>query len=204
MSEPDECTLPVSVCIPTIPPRAWHLRRAVASVLAQTSLPAEVVVVPDRHRAGAGVTRNRCVELATQEWVAFLDDDDELYSVHLHQLYSCALATGADVVYPWFDCTDDTVHDRVWPGREYETWDNDDPQIIPITALVRARFAHQAKFAAFDRAALKSGAWDGDDWPFWREVIAAGAKIVHLPLRTWFWHHHRDGGGNTSGLPHRW
>jgi len=207
MIEYDDCDpLPISVCVPTIQARADRLlRRAIESVLTQQRLPAQIVVVPDRDRMGAGHTRNRSIDLADQEWTAFLDDDDLLYPMHLRVLYECAMESGADIVYPWFDCTAPLMIERHFPDREFEVWDNDYPQIIPVTALVRSEFAKQARFGVVTRESIKDGSWDGDDWPFWRDCMKLGAKIVHLPLRTWLWVHHYDRtGSNTSGLPWRW
>jgi glycosyltransferase involved in cell wall biosynthesis len=88
---------PVSVVIPAYNAEAW-IARALDSVLAQTRRPREVVVVDDgstdgtarvaqrygpsvRHvyRANAGVAaaRNRGIAASTQDWIAFLDADDE-------------------------------------------------------------------------------------------------------------------------------
>lgn len=76
-----------------------YLRRCLASVLRQTSLPAEVIVVDDgstdstkatvtatselvryiyQDHSGAAAARNRGIRLATGEYVAFLDADDEM------------------------------------------------------------------------------------------------------------------------------
>ncbi|WP_405815588.1 glycosyltransferase [Streptomyces sp. NBC_01390] len=90
----------VSVVIPTHPPRASKLRRALASVCAQTVQPIAVVVENDVDRTGSAATRNRGLAHVTTEWVAFLDSDDQLLPHHLERLTMEALKTGADVVYP--------------------------------------------------------------------------------------------------------
>jgi glycosyltransferase involved in cell wall biosynthesis len=87
----------VSVVIPTFDRRDLVLR-ALASVYAQTRLPDEVIVVDDgstdgtaarvaeeypdvvyirQENRGVSVARNRGLNVATSEWVAFLDSDDE-------------------------------------------------------------------------------------------------------------------------------
>ena len=87
----------VAVVVPTRD-RTPTLRRAIASVFAQTHRPSQVIVVDDGSRdhdaswlrqefpgvelirirhGGVSAARNRGVEATTCEWVAFLDSDDE-------------------------------------------------------------------------------------------------------------------------------
>lgn len=91
----------VSVVIPTHN-RRDQLKRAVRSVLAQSALPDELIIVDDGSQPavtlndlpdipsrirfvllrnsrplGGNAARNRGVKAATAEWIAFLDDDDE-------------------------------------------------------------------------------------------------------------------------------
>jgi glycosyltransferase involved in cell wall biosynthesis len=98
--------IPVTVVIPAFD-RAALVGRAVASALSQQLPPAEVLVVDDastdgtadaaelagarvirltenRGRAGA---RNVGIEAASQEFIAFLDSDDEWYPGHLSALW---------------------------------------------------------------------------------------------------------------------
>lgn len=95
----DNSNSSVSVVIPTLD-RPMLVVRAVESVLNQTVLPIEIIVVIDgpdwttkqtlenidnpmlkicmlSERSGGSVTRNVGVHHAQGEWVAFLDDDDE-------------------------------------------------------------------------------------------------------------------------------
>jgi len=88
---------PITVIIPTRD-RMERLRTALHSVLNQTAFPAEVIVVDDGSRDETGVmvrrefpsvryvyqenrgvsgARNTGLELATMEWIALLDSDDE-------------------------------------------------------------------------------------------------------------------------------
>jgi glycosyltransferase involved in cell wall biosynthesis len=94
----------MTVVLPTYD-RHELLRKAVRSVLEQTSPPEEVIVVDNgfvrvdvsllpedvqvvRIRAGAGVSaaRNAGVELANGEYVAFLDDDDRWEPTYLEHV----------------------------------------------------------------------------------------------------------------------
>jgi glycosyltransferase involved in cell wall biosynthesis len=92
----------VTVVIPTIPPRSHLLQRAVASVHDQMVQPKMTVIEYDKNHEGAAVTRNRGLERVETEFVAFLDDDDELLPNHLELCLDEIERTGADLVYPWF------------------------------------------------------------------------------------------------------
>lgn len=99
--------LPVTVIIPAFN-RAQLVRRALASVHAQTCAPSEVLVIDDgssdgtadaaralgaevlRHEAnrGAAAARNTGIAAATQPWLALLDSDDEWLPRRLQVLWS--------------------------------------------------------------------------------------------------------------------
>ena len=91
----------VAVCIPSIPPRADQLSRAIASVLAQDAPVSELIVAFDMEREGHAATRNRAWRSATSEWIAFLDDDDELDTHHVSTLLKLADESQADIVFSW-------------------------------------------------------------------------------------------------------
>lgn len=209
----------IGVAIPSIPPRENYLLRALRSVDAQTLRPDQVEVVVDRNGDGAAGTRNRAWQALTTDWVAFLDDDDELLPHHLEHLLAVAIDTDADVVYPWHEIRDGWG--RVKPdllgaqGRPFDAWalfggdpdlhdaDDFDPtevggparNYIPITNLVRRSLLVEV-----------GGFWtrEGEafeDWRMWRRLVKAGAKFVHTPEVTWVWHHH---GANTEGRSSAW
>ena len=80
----------VTVCIPSIPPRAAYLQRAIASVCAQTYPVSAISVAIDHQRLGAPATRNKAFFQARTEWVVFLDDDDELNPDYLERSFGRA------------------------------------------------------------------------------------------------------------------
>lgn len=199
-------TVDISVCIPTIEPRQHLLRRALASVNAQTLAPIEIVIHRDLYREGAPATRQHALENAACEWVAFLDDDDEFMPHHLDALARCAEDTGADYVYSYFTIIG--PDGRELPGNDPlrtfgQPFNPAQPQQTTITTLVRRELALQVGgfLRPSDAPPTPDGHRAGEDWAFTLGCVEAGAKIVHHPERTWYWHHH---GANTSGLPDRW
>lgn len=196
-------TAKVTVCVPSIPPRALMLKRALGSVGRQTHPPAAVAVAHDLDGDGAAQTRNEALHMARTEWVAFLDDDDQLGARHLERLVRHQQETGADLVYPWFDIRgpDGEDYNHRDPlgamGQDIDLAELDHRNWIPVTYLVRRDLAEAV--GGFPR--LFSERWPHDnceDWGFLKDLRDAGATFSHLPERTWVWNWH---GLNTSGRP---
>lgn len=207
----------VTVCVPTIPAREHLLRRAAESVAAQT-YPSRLVLTLDQDGDGAAVTRNRAWQLADTEWVAFLDDDDELRPTHVEACLTRARETDADLVYPWFSIYDVGGNDVSFndPLRApvdghyvspYGVAFSDDLRtelmtrnnFIPVTVLVRRTLLDEV--GGFPVPGTPEwGESCCEDWGLWRRLLSAGARFEHLPQRTWIWYWH---GRNTSGRPWR-
>lgn len=202
----------VGVAIPAIPPRRHLLADAIESVLGQTLPPSAIAVVFDEQRAGAAATRNRAWRSLDTDWIAFLDDDDTLHPNHLRALLMHAETTGADFLYPWFDIDGGTDPlacpvdgELVSPfgvpfGDEQAAYVCDVGNFVPVTTLVRRSLLEDV--GGFPQPA--SDDWPhptAEDWGLLIAVIRSGAKVAHLPERTWTWRHH---GANTSGSPANW
>lgn len=195
----------VTVIIPSIPGRTVLLGEAVISVLAQTTKPDALVVAVDHGQVGAPGTRDRALHMVDTTWTAPCDDDDTLGPKHLGALLDAAASTGADLVYPWFDVAGGTDPFPQWEGVP---WDNDHPHQVPVTMLARTELLCDVGGWSFgwdptqgaDPGVDRDGNRAGEDYRLILRLAAAGAKIVHLPVRTWTWRHH---GGNTAGLPSR-
>jgi glycosyltransferase involved in cell wall biosynthesis len=184
----------ICAVIPSIPPRARLLQRAIASVLGQTRPVDQLSIAVDREGLGAGATRHRALEAAGTEWVAFLDDDDEWLPPHIEKLLAHAEETGADLVFPWFNTVGGI---DPFPQHFGKVWDPAEPTHTTIVTMVRRELA--LKIGGFDDGqedGFADGNTAGEDWRFILRLIDAGAHISHLPERTWKWHHH---GGNLSG-----
>lgn len=189
----------IGVGIPSIPPRSDLLGRALTSVLAQT-LPADAIsVVIDHAGDGAAETRNRAWRSLDTDWVAFLDDDDEFGPRHLEKLHACAVETDADMVYPWFEVVGGT---DPFPHYFGQTWDPEHPIQTTITCLWRRTALEKiGGFPPHSRRVDAEGNGMGEDFLAVKTLSDMGGRVVHLPERTWRWHHHSN---NTMGLPDRW
>jgi glycosyltransferase involved in cell wall biosynthesis len=188
----------IAVVVPTIPPRAALLERALSSVAAQTLQPDQVLVETDTDKEGPAFVRNRAASKAETTWLAFLDDDDELMPHHLQTLLDHQRETGADVVWPWFTVVGGGDPFPMFRGRQ---WVRDDPHIFPITALVRRSLFNLVGGFLPSRGQHPDGHETGEDFNLWLRLSDAGAIFSHTPETTWTWHHDS---GNTSGLPSRW
>lgn len=196
--------IPVTVCIPAIPPRVGNgmLNRAVASVKAQTVQPAGISCVLDVGREGAAVTRQRALHAATTPWVAYLDDDDSWYPHHLETLWNLAQEKGAWYVWSWFD------GNNPFPGHRGKQFTNlDEPHHTTMGIMVDRNLSLEAGFMPHPEA---PPGWAGEDW--WHQLQCirivreelgdevALTKFAGTPEVTWTYHVH---GTHTSGRP-RW
>lgn len=180
----------ITVAIPTHPARLDNgmMDRATKSVYTQTLKPAALSVAVDWAREGAPATRQRALDAVATPWVAFLDSDDWFAPEHLELLARCAEEESADYVYSyWFGGADVLGHfgKPFNPAAPVET---------TITILVRTELAKEVGFKALPDRLHNTG----EDRNLTLGCVALGAKIVHLPIRSWHWSHHQ---GNTSGLP---
>jgi glycosyltransferase involved in cell wall biosynthesis len=191
----------ITVVIPTHAGRERMLRRALWSVLSQTMVAAAIVVEHDLHREGSAITRNRGLFKVTTEWVAFLDSDDQFLPQHLEILMQAAVETGADVIYPWPQMVGGTDPS---PDRFGQPFDGDlmrRRSYIPVTSLVRTKLAQDC--GGFHIPDVSPH----DDHGFYLSMLDAGARFVHVPVKSWIWNIHGHGmpgvPGNTSGLASR-
>lgn len=202
----------VGVAIPSIPRRHRMAVEAVGSVLTQSHAVDQVLLEVDHRRSGAAQTRNRAWRALDTEWVCFLDDDDLLYPQHVAHLVAHAAATGADLVYPWFDvqmAPTDTREpfDFLFIGgvsAEGHPFDAEAidtlltvANFIPVTVLVRRELLVEVD--GFPQPGSERWPHDAnEDWGCWRDMLATGAVFAHLPERTWRWRWHAD---HTMGRP---
>lgn len=189
-------TLDITVVTPAHPARLHNglLQRALRSAFEQTYAPAAFSVAVDTERRGAGWTRQRALEGARTEWVAYLDSDDTWYPHHLETLAGLVEAHGADYAYSFFDGNTMPGWETTHRGRQM---DPKDPHHTTMTVLVRRELSLAAGFVQPDGPMHQE--WSGEDWQHQLACIAAGAKFIGTGEITWTYQ--VDHGGNTSGLP---
>lgn len=177
--------------------RNGMVKRAVGSILAQTYPATSVIIEHDLDRAGAAATRHRGLMKVTTPWVAFLDSDDQMKPGHLAALMACAQETGADMAYSWYEPVGFGSDPLPHFGKPF---DPEHPTQTTITFLVRTELAQQVGFREPPPGATINGERYGEDFQHVVELVAAGARIVHTPVRSWIWNYH---GANSSGQPGR-
>lgn len=189
----------VGAAIPTIPPRAKLLERALDSVFTQTRPVNDVQVCVDTEKLGAAACRNRAWRGLSTDYVAFLDDDDEWEPTFVERLLDVAVREDAEMVYPGFTVVGGT---DPFPGHFGRPWDPQDPRQTTIACLwKREALEAVGGFPEPDEDVDPRGNRVGEDYLAVLALNDLGGKIVHVPERLFRWHHHAR---NTSGRPSRW
>lgn len=203
--------VPLTVIVPTYN-RAYELQRALASVVAQSPAPAaEVIVVDDgsdediaqvaealgarvlRHSLNRGLSaaRNTGVEVASHEWVAFLDSDDEWLPHHLATLWPLrdghVVVAGSAVA-----CRDDPLQDRIVgpltrrPRQLHDPAELVHPQnCIAVSASIaqRAQIIEVGGFRAHEAVA--------EDLDMWLRLLEHGTAVLS-PWVSVLYHSHSE------------
>jgi glycosyltransferase involved in cell wall biosynthesis len=193
---------------------AAHLAEAVGSVLGQDFHDLELIVVDDgsndasprilaelagrdarltaihQDNAGAGPARNRALEAARGEWLAFLDADDWWSSDCLGKLLRAAEAARADLAYcGWQNVGASGGRGDPWLPPDHSAADL---ELLcfsgcpwPIHAVLLRR-----------RIVMEAGGFDPSfsscmDYDLWMR-IARRVKVVRVPEVMAFYRHHGD------------
>lgn len=195
----------LTVLVTTIPTRQDRLTVALTSIDQQTLKPGTVHVQNDLYREGAPVNRDRGIDEVKTKYVALLDDDDYFYPDHLEVLYITALETDADIVYSWFDIEGGT---DPFPENFGKPWNPEKPVQTTVTVLaktdtIRAAggYSNTTGIEHEELGDFAQGNTAGEDFRMIFSANKQGAKIVHVPKKTWAYVHWN---GNTSGQPDRW
>lgn len=167
------------------------LNRALISVANQTLQPARISLAIDVNHDGAAVTKQRALEGVTTPWLAVLDSDDTMDPEHLEVLMCGARDHDADYVFSYF-------HGPDVLGKFGVPFDPAQPHETTTTILIRTELALAVGFRALPER-LEN---EGDDWGMVLGCVKLGAKIVHIPRRTWTYSMNPT--ENTSGLGRNW
>jgi glycosyltransferase involved in cell wall biosynthesis len=216
----------VTVVVPTIEGREHLLERALASVTKQQVPPARVVVQLDTERHGAAWCRNEALTHVKTDWVAWLDDDDQLLENHIKVLVRGANKSGADMVFsygefvkdngdgttsPAFDplaCVDDAGNWHMSPinipfgpvQKNALRWFGN---FIPITYMVKTELIRNVGGFPEPYAFEARQSRDCEDYGLLLRMLDAGAEFHHITgIRTWryFFHDSNLGGRGTNRM----
>lgn len=186
---------------------AYNAERSIAesiqSALNQTGCEVEVIVVDDgssdktrdvvlaigdrrvrciqQKNAGPAVARNRGVEAAKHEWIAFLDADDLWQPQKLARQLETAHRTNAAIVYTLtrnFGNCDDLAEVRHFPdgpprGQIFEMLLLDN--VIGLSSVM----IHRRVF--LDHGGFRSEFRGTEDWDLWLRLSAAGQAFEVVP-----------------------
>jgi glycosyltransferase involved in cell wall biosynthesis len=201
----------LTVVITTIPVRRERLEKAVLSVENQTLQPQELIVQNDLYKEGAPANRDNGIAKVTTKYVALLDDDDYFYPDHLETLYNAAIDNDADIVYSWFDVIGGT---DPFPENFGKPWNPEIPIQTTVTILAKTGvirkaggYTNQHNLSLEELGNFAQGNTAGEDFRMVFTANKQGAKIIHVPKKTWaycHWTTPEGTVGNTSGSPDRW
>jgi succinoglycan biosynthesis protein ExoM len=196
----------VSICVPTFQ-RNDRLLAVLQDLARQTRLPDQVVVVDNDPGGGAkavveqyraagqpfrvdydvqpvpniAITRNRTVELATGDWMAFIDDDERAPPNWLWELLHAAEVFHADgVLAPVEPQVPPSAPGWIRRGRFYEWPHQPEGAQVPLDCM---RFGNV--LLRSDRLRAENGPFDsrygltgGEDTDLLVRLVHKGAKIV--------------------------
>jgi glycosyltransferase involved in cell wall biosynthesis len=208
----------VTVVIPTIPGRERLYQRAVLSAQAQTyrvvgDSGVQIHVQLDTDREGAATTRNRALAQVDADFVAWLDDDDELLPNHVEVCVDALERERADIAYPGMiavggrDPLACPLHGvLVNPfgvpfGREQAHHLRHVGNFIPITWVGRTELIKAV--GGFPQPTPDPSKGSGrieEDYGLLIALLDAGARFTHVPIRTWkYYFHDSNTGGRGEG-----
>lgn len=170
------------------------LQRCLNSVLTQERAPDAIAVAIDHYGDGAAATKQRGLEMLDTEWVCVIDSDDEMLPHHIRIHEEAASGTEADLIYSWFHGSD--------PFPEFffsAPWDDRNPRHTTTTIMARRGMMLKVGYTSDPHP---HAVYADDDWRMTLGLLGLGAKVHHIPDRSWVWHN--DTGQGTNGLAKNW
>lgn len=181
--------LPISVVVPHLPSRKMFLARyCLPSIRAND--PAEIIVQPDIDQNG-NRTRNRGAKRATQEMIAFVDDDVVVAVDFLSSLYE-ALKAHPEAGYAYCDSVELAFPDAppVFAGgsRINRPGDFNAARLCKANYISTMSLVRRRVFPGFDAEIRRL-----QDWDLWLTLLAKNVVGVYVP-QCLFWNCHIDAG----------
>jgi hypothetical protein len=181
---------PVSVIVPAIPERKQFRERfGFPSIRAND--PAELIVEHDEHPfKGANALRNAGAKRATQELLAFVDDDVVLATDFLRVMCH-ALLENPSAGYAYCDSTE-----IVFPGApisygrgsHQRPGDFDPKRLCKSNYISTMSVVRRTVFPGFDAEIRRL-----QDWDLWLTMLGKGVYGIYVP-QCLFWNCHIDVG----------
>lgn len=165
----------IGVIIVSLMERPQLLAEALASVLAQTRQPDDIVIGIDPRRIGEVANQNRLIDAVNCDLVAFLHDDDVWLPNHL-EVTLATFNNDVDVVASRFELVGrdprsiEGWHDE-WEHMRLTNW-------FPPSAVVARR-------DVFDHWIDKTPEHCWIDWANWNRLMDAGARFAETGQVTW-------------------
>lgn len=160
----------LTLITPSMPDRSHLLAEMLASVAAQTVLPAAHFIIIDERRQVPKLAE--LLSKVDTEYVCQVDDDDIVYPNHVETL---SANLGADVVWTWCDVTG-----RQWnPNQGYQ------PGVLQSRNYIPSNYAGRvAKFREVG-GYLPHDPGDFEDWNLLRRIESTGGSFYNVPIVTW-------------------
>jgi hypothetical protein len=195
----------LSVITATIPGREESLAEAMRSVAGQTHvIDAHLVSCEAPHGPSPvhqATQLNRCLAMATSDWIAVIDDDNTWLPDHAQILLTFARYVDADVIYS-FDRDHQLPREDVseWPQEQLCATLEERNVIDGGSGIIRReKLLGVGGFPTEWSGGLVSegGHYEGSaarfaDWELWRRLAKAGAVFRCVPASTWVY----NGGGH--------
>lgn len=130
--------------------------------------------------AGPGAARNRGIEAASSEWLAFIDSDDLWYEVKLNVVVGYIKQTPA--VDLWCHSEISKKNERRIPLRHYK---NFNASLDPLLSLYRKNSLSTSAVVVRRKLLLEAGLFDeslpsAQDYDLWLKIACAKAKIGYI------------------------
>ena len=160
----------ITLVTASMPDRSELLAEMMASVAAQTTLPAAHLIIIDERPLVPKL--QELIGKVTTEYMVQVDDDDIIYSNHIETLNA---NLDADVVWTWCDVTG-----RTWsPNEAYQ------PGVLQHYNYIPANHARRVAAVQAVGGITEHDCGDYEDWNLLRRLESAGATFRNVPEITW-------------------